>query len=121
LKEYKRHVLWLDYFNSSLTRGEGRRIPLDRSVKDPKLGELLEAMRALGFNPESEVVRHPKRASLQSGIVSIEKRPEKKKSAILLEVAKSLSIVRGRRATTTETAGTTQKPHKGSQPHQQRR
>jgi signal recognition particle subunit SRP19 len=98
LKDYKRHVLWLDYFNSALTRGEGRRIPLDRSVKDPRLSELVEATRALGYNPESEIMRHPKRMSLQSGIVSIEKRTGKKKNAIMLEVAKSLSNVRGKKA-----------------------
>jgi signal recognition particle subunit SRP19 len=120
LKEYKRHVLWLDYFNSSNTRGEGRRIPLDRSVKDPKLGELVEATKALGYNPQSEVVKHPKRMAFSSGIVSVEKREGKKKSAILLEVAKSLSSVRGRRAAEETSAGAQQKspkapPHKAQQ------
>jgi signal recognition particle subunit SRP19 len=119
LKEYKRHVLWLDYFNSSMTRREGRRIPLDRSVKDPKLSELVEATKALGYNPEPEAVKHPKRMSLQSGIVSVEKREGKKKSVILLEVAKSLSNVRGKRIAL-ESSTSSQKPHKGSHPQPQR-
>jgi signal recognition particle subunit SRP19 len=112
LKEYKRHVLWLDYFNSSITREEGRRIPLDRSVKDPKLGELVEAAKILGYNPESEAAKHPKRMSLQSGIVSVEKKEGIKKSAVLLEVAKSLSNVRGRKAALESSTAKSQKsPH----------
>jgi signal recognition particle subunit SRP19 len=98
LKDYKRYVLWLDYFNSSITREQGRRIPLDRSVKDPKLDELVEATTLLGYSPESEALRHPKRISVQSGCVSIEKRSGVKKGALLIEVAKSLSNVRGKRA-----------------------
>lgn len=117
MKEYKRHVLWLDYFNSSITREEGRRIPLDRSVKDPKLGELVEAAKIIGYNAESEVAKHPKRMSLQSGIVSVEKKEGMKKSAVLLEVAKSLSNVRGRKAALE--SSTTQKSQKG--PHQPQR
>jgi signal recognition particle subunit SRP19 len=118
LKEYKRHVLWLDYFNSSITREQGRRISLDRSVKDPKLSELVEAIKILGYNPQSAVASHPKRMSVQSGIVSIEKREGVKKSAILLEVAKSLSDVRGKRAAA-ETA-TFQKSQKVPHQHQRR-
>lgn len=98
MKEYKRHVLWLDYFNSSISREEGRRIPLDRSVKDPKLDELVEATKSLGFIPESAAVKHPKRMAIQSGCVSIEKRQGVKKKTILIDVARSLSNVRGRRA-----------------------
>ncbi len=98
MKEYKRHILWLDYFNSSLTRGKGRRIRLDRSVKDPKIDELTEAVRRLNYNPESEIVKHPKRAQIQTAYVSIEKKPPRKKAAVLLEVAKYLSAVRGERA-----------------------
>jgi signal recognition particle subunit SRP19 len=114
LKEYKRHVLWLDYFNSSITREQGRRIPLDRSVKDPKLGELIEAAQSLGYSPESSAAKHPKRMGTQTGYVSIEKKAGVKKSAVLLELAKSLSNVRGKRAE----VSTIQKPQKGSRQQQ---
>ncbi len=98
MKEYKRHVVWLEYFNSSLSRKEGRRIPLDRAVIDPKLEELAEAARRLNYSPEQEVVKHPKRATIQTGYISIEKRNPNKKGSILLEIAKSLSNVRGEKA-----------------------
>ena len=98
MKDYKRRVLWLDYFNSSLTREQGRRIPRDKSVKDPILGELVEAVKRAGYSPEEQVAKHPKRMRVQSGYVSIEKRKETNKEAVLREVAKSLSIVRGERS-----------------------
>jgi signal recognition particle subunit SRP19 len=118
LKDYKRHVLWLDYFNSSITREDGRKIPLDRSVKDPKLDELIEATTALGYSPESSVVKHPKRVSIQSGYVSVEKRSGIKKGALLMEVAKSLSNVRGKRASSQPAPLTSQgKGQKFAQQH----
>ncbi|MHB2035324.1 MAG: signal recognition particle subunit SRP19/SEC65 family protein, partial [Nitrososphaerales archaeon] len=43
----------MDYFNSTLTREQGRRVPLDRSVKEPALDELAEATRRLGYNPDT--------------------------------------------------------------------
>ena len=98
MKDYKRHILWLDYFNSSLSRVQGRRIPLDRSVKDPKLDELVEATQRLGYAPEPEVVKHPKRMWSPTGYVSIQKRQNTKKTAVISEVAKTLSIVRGEKA-----------------------
>jgi signal recognition particle subunit SRP19 len=98
LKEYKRHVVWLEYFNSSLSRKQGRRIPLDRAVKDPKIEELAEAARRLNYTPEQEIVKHPKRATVLSGYISIEKKNPKKKGATLLEIAKSLSTVRGEKS-----------------------
>ncbi len=90
-------------------------MPLNRSVKDPKLDELVEAAQSLGYMPESSVVKHPKRMALQSGYVSIEKKAGFKKNTVLLEVAKSLSNVRGKRAE----VSTLQKGQKGL--HQQQR
>lgn len=98
MKDYKRHILWLDYFNSSLSREQGRRIPLDRSVKDPKLDELVEATRRLGYKPEPEEGKHPKRMWVASGYVSIEKKVQVKKGSVIFEVAKMLSNVRGEKA-----------------------
>jgi len=98
LKDYKRYVLWIDYFNSALSRSDGRRVPLDRSVKDPRLDELAEAVRRLGYDPETSQAKFPPRMMLQSGYVSIEKRPNLKKGEVMDEVSKSLSAVRGERA-----------------------
>ncbi|MGI0078306.1 MAG: signal recognition particle subunit SRP19/SEC65 family protein [Nitrososphaerales archaeon] len=116
MKDYKRHVLWLDYFNSSLSREQGRRIPLDRSVKDPKLGELLEATQRLGYEPEPETVKHPKRMWVPSGCVSVEKKAQVKKSWVISEVAKVLSNVRGEKASMSAQPSKGQQKQ-GSKPH----
>ncbi|MDG6999942.1 MAG: hypothetical protein JRN15_12600 [Nitrososphaerota archaeon] len=97
MKDYKRFVLWTDYFNSSLSRYKGRRVPLDRSVKDPTVEELAEAGRRLGFTPEVFSARHPKRTAASSGYVNVPKTGSTKKSQIISDVAKHLSNVRGER------------------------
>jgi len=97
MKDYKRYVLWTDYFNSTFSREAGRRVPLNRSVKDPTLEELTEATKRLGYKPESVVAKFPARMMIPSGYVSIEKRSNEKKPKILSEVAKVLSTVRGER------------------------
>jgi signal recognition particle subunit SEC65 len=98
LKDYKRYVLWLDYFNSTISRESGRRIPLDKSVKDPSLDELGEAARRLGYKPEPQAAKVPSRPYLSSGYVSIEKKSGVKKSQVISDIAKTLSMVRGERS-----------------------
>ena len=49
MKDYDHLIIWLDYFNSTLSRAEGRRIPLDKAVKSPTLDELCQAAAQLGF------------------------------------------------------------------------
>lgn len=97
MKDYKRYVLWLDYFNSTVSRENGRRIPLDKSVKDPSLDELAEATRRLGYEPEPQAAKVPSRSYIPSGYVSIEKKTGLKKAQVIAETAKTLSFVRGER------------------------
>lgn len=97
MKDYKRYVLWLDYFNSIVSRESGRRIPLDKSVKDPSLDELVEATKRLGYKPESQAAKIPSRSYIPSGYVSIEKKTGTKKMQVIAETARILSLVRGER------------------------
>jgi len=97
MKDYKRIILWIDYFNSSLSRGDGRRVPLSRSVKDPKLDELVDASKRLGFSPDVQEARHPLRMMVKSGYVSVEKKGNLKKMQLIDQVSKTLSAVRGER------------------------
>jgi len=97
-------VLWIDYFNSTFSREAGRRIPLNKSVKDPTLEELTEAVKRLGYKPESVVAKFPSRMMIPSGYVSIEKRNNEKKPKVLSEVAKILSTVRGERTAAVQAA-----------------
>jgi signal recognition particle subunit SRP19 len=93
LKDYDRIVLWLDYFNSKLSRGEGRRVPLNVAVSSPTLDELLESVNRLGFEAEAVKAKHPKRSYVESGYVSAKK--VRGKNMVLKEVSRMLGLVRG--------------------------
>lgn len=62
-REYRgrRVVVWPAYLDASLSRGEGRRIPLREAVRRPRAEEIVEAAKRLGLNPEVEEARHPRR------------------------------------------------------------
>jgi signal recognition particle subunit SRP19 len=93
MKDYEKYVLWLDYFNSELKRGQGRRVPLNTATKSPSLEELGEACRRLNLQHSAQMARYPSSTSRESGYVSVTK--SKPKQALLLRVAKELSVVRG--------------------------
>ncbi len=93
MKDYEKQVIWLDYFNSSYSRSQGRRVSRNRSIKNPILSDLLEAAKRLNLNPVGHEVIHPKRASINSGYISITKK--NKKTLVLQDIAKMLTIVKG--------------------------
>jgi signal recognition particle subunit SRP19 len=93
LKDYERYIVWLDYFNSELKRGQGRRIPLNSATRAPKLEELEEACKRLKLEPVAQAGRYPSSPHRETGYVSIRK--EKPKQALIMKIAKELSTVRG--------------------------
>ncbi len=93
MKDYERQVIWLDYFNSSYSRSQGRRVSRNRSIKNPILSDLLEAAKRLNLNPTSHEVVHPKHTSINSGYISVDKK--NKKTVVLQDIAKMLTIVKG--------------------------
>jgi signal recognition particle subunit SEC65 len=93
MKEYDRYVVWLNYFDSELKRNQGRRIPLSTATRAPKLAELGEACRRLNLQPEGQSARYPGTPSQESGFVVVTK--SKPKGALLLRIAKELTVVRG--------------------------
>jgi len=96
MKDYQRQVVWLDYFNSELKRKEGRRVPLSTATRAPTLEELEAACRRLNLQPSSSQARFPSSPLRESGYVSVVK--SKAKQALVLRVAKELSVVRGQAA-----------------------
>ncbi|NWJ22221.1 hypothetical protein HX849_06945, partial [Marine Group I thaumarchaeote] len=43
MKDYDHIVIWLDYFNKTLSRQKGRKLSKDKCVFDPSLNELIES------------------------------------------------------------------------------
>jgi signal recognition particle subunit SRP19 len=93
MKEYDKYVIWLDYFNSELKRREGRRVPLSSATRAPTLQELVEACSRLNIQHVAQVARYPTSPSRESGYISVIK--AKPKHALVMKVAKELSVVRG--------------------------
>ena len=120
MKDYKRYILWVDYFNSSLSRAEGRRVSVDKSVKDPTLQELSGAATRLGFHPESAVAKFPNRMMIPSGYISIEKKSPNGKTKVITDLAKSLSTVRGEKSSA-PASGKDQKAQQQQQPSHKKR
>ena len=51
MKDYDHIVIWLDYFNKTLSRQKGRRLQKEKCVFDPSLSELIESSKAAGLEP----------------------------------------------------------------------
>lgn len=47
-------VIWPVYIDSTRSQGEGRKIPFDKGVKEPKISEILKAATKLKLNPVIE-------------------------------------------------------------------
>jgi signal recognition particle subunit SRP19 len=94
LKDYDHIILWLDYFNKTLSRSKGRRIRIEKAVFDPTIAELTDAAIHAGFVPlpqeSSEQVRYPRRSFVKSGYIVLPKSEEQKKSRVLIRVAEKM-------------------------------
>ncbi|RMF32499.1 MAG: hypothetical protein D6752_00020 [Candidatus Nitrosothermus koennekii] len=97
MKDYDHVILWLDYFNKSLSRKEGRRVSKDLAVFEPKIDELIRAAKALGYKEieVNENARYPKRWYQRSGYIMIEK--DDSKEVIMQEIAKEILKMRKKR------------------------
>ena len=90
MKDYEHVVVWLDYFNKTLPRDKGRKLPKEKCVFDPSLKELIEAVKAAGFEltEYDDKVRFPKRPYVRSGYVVLPKNGPKTK--ILNKISEKL-------------------------------
>jgi signal recognition particle subunit SRP19 len=82
MKDYEHVVVWLDYFNKTLSKKMGRRVSKEKSVFDPSLKELSDAAKAAGFElkEENDQVRFPRRPFVRSGYIILPKGVSKSKA-----------------------------------------
>ena len=94
MKEYNNIIIWLDYFNKSLTRNDGRRVPNNRSIFNPTLEELNTASINAGFTVVSinETSRFPRRPNITSGYISLKKTHNK--ISVINKIANELILIR---------------------------
>ena len=81
MKDYEHVVIWLDYFNKTLSRSKGRKLEKEKCVFDPSLKELTDAVQAAGFEvtETDEKVRFPRRPYVRSGYLVLPKGSSKTK------------------------------------------
>ncbi|RLG53110.1 MAG: signal recognition particle protein Srp19 [Thermoproteota archaeon] len=73
-------VLYPCYFNRSLSRSEGRRVPLSLAVKNPSAESIFRAAEKLGLDPVLQKDKHhPARWFYREGRVLVKKIDRKTK------------------------------------------
>jgi signal recognition particle subunit SRP19 len=94
MKDYEHIVIWLDYFNKNLKRSMGSSLPLEKSVYDPSLKELIDATTTAGFEitESDDKVRFPKRPFVRSGYIVLPKGSHK--TIILNKISEKLTAKR---------------------------
>jgi len=90
MKDYEHVVVWLDYFNKTLTRNKGRKLSKEKCIFDPSLKELIEAAKAaqLELTESDDKVRFPKRSFVRSGYIVLPK--DGPKTKILNKISEKL-------------------------------
>jgi len=86
-------MLWPNYFDSTKTRLQGRRIPKNMCVPSPKLDDIQRAAAKLGLRVEVVPdARHPQTSLQKTGLLIVSKSASK--TQIIKSVAKELSALR---------------------------
>ena len=91
-------IIWPDYFDSTKTRRDGRRIPKSLAVPSPKILEIKDAAEKIGL--ECELVpdaSYPKTPWLKTGMLLMKK--NEPKDRIIKSVAKQLLKIQSAAAT----------------------
>lgn len=90
MKDYEHIVIWLDYFNKTLSKSKGRKIGKEKCVFDPSLKELSDATSSAGFQitETNDKVRFPRRPFVRSGYVVVSK--ESTKTQILNKISEKM-------------------------------
>jgi len=80
MRKQNKIVVWPIYFDSTKTKGEGRKLPKKYAVPNPKIDEICEAIKKLGL--KFEVVAdaaYPKKPWRKTGVIYVEKKQPKLK------------------------------------------
>ena len=87
-------IFWPQYFDVKRSRSEGRRLPKNLAVEKVKIEEIAKAARRLGYRAEIEqTYKYPRSWWENPGRVVVNTKG-KKKSKVLLEVAKEIRKMR---------------------------
>lgn len=90
------YILWTVYFDSSLSRSRGRRLPNKMCIPRPKVEELTEACREAGLKIfKIKEASYPRLWWRKDGYIAVEKSYPKQE--ILRRISSLLRVIRSRR------------------------
>lgn len=93
MQEDKKVIIWPEYFDSTLPRRLGRRVPNELAVPKPQIDEIIRACNELGLKCEAYSEKHYPRTWYKSeGMVVVWS--EIKKSELIKLLAKALKKLR---------------------------
>ena len=85
----EKYVVYPVYFDKSVSRLKGRRVPSKYAVEKPSIEDILKAAKSLGLNPILESgVSHPSRNWKKEGRILIDKKDTKSK--LLIQISNRL-------------------------------
>jgi len=89
------NVIWPAYFDASLTRREGRRVPRSLAVEEPTVDEVARAVKQVGYDAVIERGKaYPRRGWTASGRVLVKDADDAGKSDLLQAVAAYVGMLR---------------------------
>ncbi|MCD2204367.1 signal recognition particle subunit SRP19 [Halobacterium sp. KA-6] len=89
------NVIWPAYFDATLSRREGRRVPESLSVEDPTVDEVATAVQQVGYDAVVERdVAYPRQQWEDSGRVLVKGADDAGKSDLLQAVAAYVTALR---------------------------
>lgn len=92
------YVIWVNYFDKSLSRKEGRKIAKNKAISKPRLEELVDIVDSMGYKVfDKKEARYPSSWWIKSGYVVIDKSSlnNSKKKMIIDKIAKEWRRRRG--------------------------
>jgi signal recognition particle subunit SRP19 len=94
-------VIWPSHIDSTKTRGQGRKLPIPRSINQPNLREIIQAATTLGYGPEhTEKSAQPSLHWEKVGYVTVKKNGSK--AVMLKSIAGEIVKMRQKEAQAAE-------------------
>jgi len=93
LRKQDKIIIWPAYFDSTKTRGDGRRVAKSFAVPSPKVLEVKEAVEKLGLSYEVVLdAGYPKTPWLKTGMLLVAKKESKEK--VIRKIGEQLLKIR---------------------------
>lgn len=89
MRKQDKAIIWPVYFDQTKTRKEGRRVPRNLAIPNPKIDEIQAAAQKMGIQTEITIgASFPKNPWNKMGMIKLEKK--RAKEQIINDLAKQL-------------------------------